>query len=98
MTLQYHLKNYTARQNTDLTDFTNTIVYSVQKVFPDAEVSIFPKFFEIRGNQSDLSCKAKLQNMGRKISYYCASLREGVTTYGDARQLFIRKPSGGRMR
>ena len=66
MTLQCHLKNYTARQNTDLTDFTATIVYSVQKVFPNAEVSIFPKFFEIRGNQSDLRCKAKLQNMGGK--------------------------------
>ena len=88
MKLTYHLKALTARNAIDLEDYAGSIIYSIKKVFPNCWVDVYPDYFTIEGSTEELTQMAKLQNMGRQISFSCSDLRDCVTTYGNSRQLF----------
>lgn len=98
MKLTYHLKALDARKMIDLQDYAGSIIYSIRKVFPDCWVDVYPDYFTIEGSPEELTQMAKLQNMGRQISFSCSDLRNCVTTYGNSRQLFKRVENKGKKR
>lgn len=90
MILRYQLKLARNRESIDLTNYERSITYAVCLIFPHADVTVYEDYFEIYDEFDDLTNRTSLQQMGRRISYYCAALRCLVNIYGNSKQLFVK--------